>query len=62
MINIATPIILQQANGSFAESTNEIDLHKIAASYFETIQSNSSYNSSGKIDSQKEIAHVNPLK
>lgn len=36
MVTIATPTITQQANGSFAENTNEIDTDKIAASYHET--------------------------
>lgn len=37
MKNIATPIITKQANGSFAENTNEINRHQISASYHELI-------------------------
>ncbi len=43
MITIATPSILNQANGSFAENKNELDKHKIAASYYETVYSEKAY-------------------
>ena len=40
MINIATPIFTKQANGSFAENTNEINKQQISASYHETVPLN----------------------
>lgn len=35
MKNIANPIILNQANGSFAENKNEINIHQVTASHHE---------------------------
>ena len=53
MVTNATPIITQQANGSFAENTTEINSYKIAASHHEIEYNKDSIKSSGKSDDNR---------
>lgn len=58
MVTIATPSIKNQANGSFAENKNEIDKHKIAASYSETAYHENAYSADSEFNSSIPILFI----